>query len=145
MAGTREPAHRLASPPREATDHARAGEPGHGGERGRAGRGRAQAVPRLADLVRGRRRGDRGELHAEVLVFEPHRVREGVGVGVVHPALDHPLEAVAAAQEDGVDHLSSSGPSRVRLRRRLLVTTDTDDDAIAAPARIGESRIPQSG
>src|SRR5262249_41105276 len=36
-------------------------------------------------------------------------------------------------------------PGRQRFKRRLLVTTDTDENAIAAPARIGESSTPASG
>ena len=121
---------------------------------------------------------------------------KAVVVGVVDPALHHPLVAVAAGEERRADHRaryfagSASNftlqsdraevvglPLVLRLRgralrvhvhvahrilghrhrsvphalgwnrpsRRLLATTDTDERAMASPARIGESWMPQIG
>src|SRR5438034_1087484 len=100
----------------------------------------------LAHLVARRRRAHRAELDAEGIVVHAHGVGERVLVGIVHPPFHHPLVAVASLEEGRADH--EAGPESAgenRRSRRLFATTDTEESAMASPARMGESVIPQSG
>src|SRR5262245_59493421 len=98
---------------------------------------------RRADQIARRRQRLDGKLEGAVVVGKAHRVSERVLVSVVHPPFHQPLVAVAAFEDRRADHCEVSSFQRLSLR--LFVTTDTDEKAIAAPARMGESSTPQSG
>src|SRR5712691_8835623 len=130
----------------EARHHPRAAEPGELRSPRRIRSVRERASAGLAHLVARRRRAHGAELDAEGLVVYLHGVGEGVVVGIVHPRFHHPLVAVASLKEGRGDHeRGPSGPGVNRRSRRLFATTDTDESAMASPARIGESVTPQSG
>src|SRR4030095_1959578 len=127
----------------QAADHVRTGEPGDTGGDLRIERAGDGTAARRADQIAWRRQRLDRELEGAVVVGETHRVGERVFVGVVHPGFHHALVAVATLEQRRLDHRACSSFQRLSLR--LFVTTDTDENAIAAPARIGESSTPQSG
>src|SRR5262245_4851912 len=142
-AGAGARAGQLANPATQAADHLRAGQAADAGRNFRIERAGDRTAARRADQIARRWQRLDGELEGAVIVGEPHRVREGVLVSVVHPALHHALVAVATLEERRPDHRELSSFQRLSLR--LFVTTDTEENAIAAPARMGESSTPQSG
>ena len=139
-------AGQIGQPSREARHHPRAAELGEPGGRRPVHPVRERAGAGLAHLVARRRRAHRAELDAEGIVVHAHGVGERVLVGIVHPPFHHPLVAVASLEEGRADH--EAGPESAgenRRSRRLFATTDTEESAMASPARMGESVIPQSG
>src|SRR5262252_7992575 len=99
---------------------------------------------RGAHLVARGGSADRAQLYLTELVADADGVGEGVVVCVVDPALHGSLVPAATIEKRRGDHERGKAGMKPRSRR-LFTTTDTEDSAMAIPARMGDKVTPHSG
>src|SRR5499433_331849 len=99
---------------------------------------------RGAHLVARGGSADRAQLYLTELVAHANGVSEGVVVRVVDPAVHFFFNPPATTEKRRDDHERGKAGMK-RRSRRLFATTDTEDSAMAIPARMGDKVIPHSG